>query len=410
MALDRKARRLLAAMLVGSLGFLSWPVEAMAQSGTLTDAELRPLYAMDSDIREGKDLAASTCAKCHGADGVSTTKGVPNIAGQRPSYIYLELRAYQAGARPNADMAEKVKFLNDEAIVKVAAYYASLDPPEPPAGPPPEYVSPAVGWKAAATPCFKCHGDNGISQKAGIPNLAGLLPKYLVESMQSYLDGDRKLETTNEEMKTALAKLSDEDLNQIALYYSTQTEILTRAQTPIGGNPAVTKQNLARCVRCHGEDGVGTSPASPNIAGQDWAYMVRSLRAYKDGSRDDAIMGPPAMKLEDADMIGLAAYYASLEAKPSGLTKPLSPTEWADKCDRCHGLNGNSARPDVPALAAQKQDYLEAVLRAYKAGTRKNPDMLAMSAVLTDDDIKALAAYYAYQKARAVAFVMVPSK
>jgi cytochrome c553 len=155
---------------------------------------------------------------------------------------------------------------------------------------------------------------------------------------------------------------------------------------------------------------VGTSPASPSIAGQDWTYMVRSLHAYKDGSREDDIMGPRARKLDDADMIGLAAYYASLQPKPTGVAKPLTPNEWADKCDRCHGLNGNSARPDVPALAAQKPDYLEAVLRAYKAGTRVSPEMLAMSGVLTEDDIRALAAYYAYQKARAAVYVMVPSK
>jgi cytochrome c553 len=410
MAIDRKTRRLLAAMVVGSLGFLVGSADAMAQSGRLTDDELRPLYAMDSDIREGKDLAASVCAKCHGADGLSTAKGVPNIAGQRPSYLYRELRAYQAGARPNADMTEKVKFLSDDAIVKVAAYYASLDPAQPPAGPAPEYVSPAVGWKAAATPCFKCHGDNGISRKAGVPSLVGQLPKYLVETMQSYVSDDRKLEATNEEMKTALAKLSDAELNQIALYYATRAETLAHAQTPIDGNPAVTKESVARCIRCHGEDGVGTSPVSPSIAGQDWTYMVRSLRAYKDGSRDDPVMGPPARKLEDADMISLSAHYASLAPKPTGLARPLSPTEWADKCDRCHGLNGNSARLDVPALAAQKQDYLEQALRAYKAGTRKNPEMLAMSDVLTEDDIKALAAYYAYQKARAVVFVMAPGK
>jgi cytochrome c553 len=397
-------------MVVGGLGFLTWSADAMSQSGTLTDDELRPLYAMDSDIRDGRDLATSTCAKCHGVDGLSTAKGVPNIAGQRPTYLYLELRAYQSGARQNADMTEKVKFLSDDAMVKVAAYYASLDPAQPPAGPAPEYVSPAVGWKAAATPCFKCHGDNGISQKAGVPNLVGQLPKYLVETMQSYVSEDRKLEATNEEMKTALAKLTDADLNQIALYYATQAETLTHAQTPIEGNPTVTKDSAARCIRCHGEDGVGTSPASPSIAGQDWTYMVRSLHAYKDGSRDDAVMGPPAKKLEDADMISLAAHYASLDPKPTGLTKPLSPTEWADKCDRCHGLNGNSARPDVPALAAQKQDYLEKALRAYKDGTRKNPEMLAMSGVLTEDDIKALAAYYAHQKARAAVFVMVPGR
>ena len=59
--------------------------------------ELRPLYANSDDIRDGKELADTTCAKCHGADGVSTANGVPNLAGQRPSYVYRKLKAYQLG-------------------------------------------------------------------------------------------------------------------------------------------------------------------------------------------------------------------------------------------------------------------------------------------------------------------------
>ena len=69
----------------------------MAQS-TIVD-DLRPLYANSDDIRDGKELADSTCAKCHGADGVSPTNSVPNLAGQRPSYVYGELNAYQRGDR-----------------------------------------------------------------------------------------------------------------------------------------------------------------------------------------------------------------------------------------------------------------------------------------------------------------------
>ena len=63
--------------------------------------------------------------------GVSESSGVPNLAGQRPAYLYRELRAYQSGARGDSAMNNAVKFLNDDALVKVAAYFASLDPPQP---------------------------------------------------------------------------------------------------------------------------------------------------------------------------------------------------------------------------------------------------------------------------------------
>src|ERR1035437_2688257 len=61
--------------------------------------ELRTLYANSEDIAEGKRIAESSCAGCHGANGISGSPGVPHLAGQRSAYLYLELKAYQSGAR-----------------------------------------------------------------------------------------------------------------------------------------------------------------------------------------------------------------------------------------------------------------------------------------------------------------------
>jgi len=415
MAIENKMRNALklltwAGLGLVSLGFLSAHTGAMAQSAPPAAEELRPLYAMGADLTDGKELAAATCARCHGLDGVSPTKDAPHIGGQRPSYLYLELKAYQAGARSNVEMAQKVKFLSDDALVKVAAYYAGLDPAPLPEGAAPQYVDPVAAGKAAAEPCAKCHGDNGISHTPGVPNLIGFSTKYLVEAMKAYKEGDRTLDAKNEKMKSAIVALSDQDLGRVALYYALQTQGLTHAQTASEGNPAVSKDSLGRCVKCHGENGVGTSPATPSLAGQDWAYMVKALHSYKDKSRDDDVMSPRAAKLDETEMKDLAAYYDVLTPKPVDTPKPLSPTEWAEKCDRCHGPNGNSVRANVPALAGQRMDYLQNVLTAYQTGARKSSEMSAMSGVLSQDDIKGIAGYYAYQKARAVVFVTVPGK
>ena len=410
MAIHRKTRRSLAAITLYAAVAL-WRADAMAQSAIVD--ELRPLYANSDDIRDGKELADSTCAKCHGADGVSTTSGVPNLAGQRPSYVYRELKAYQRGDATGGGEAHNMKlmkFLSDEALANMAAYYASLDPASPPDAPAPKYVDPVAAGKAAAEPCAKCHGENGISHKAGVPSLIRLHPKYLVETMQSFKSGDRPIDEKNQDMKKALDALSDDDLQHIALYYALQTENLTRAQTPNGGGAPAAKEALSACVKCHGEDGIGDSAITPSLAGQDLAYMVNALRAYKDGTRDDDTMTPRAKKLDDVAMMSLSAYYAGLDPKPVSIPRPLSPDEWAEKCDRCHGLNGNSTRPEVPALAAQRLDYLEAALSAYQSGARKSSEMTAMSSILTPDDIKGLAAHYAHEKARPVVFIPVPSK
>ncbi len=410
MAIHHKTRRLLAVM-IASAGVALWRADAMAQSAIVD--ELRPLYANSDDIRDGKELADSTCAKCHGADGVGTTGDVPNLAGQRPSYVYRKLKAYQRGDASSGGEAHDVKlmkFLSDEALANLAAYYASLDPASPADAPAPKYVDPVAAGKAAAEPCSKCHGENGVSHKAGVPSLIGLHPKYLVETMQSFKSGDRPIDEKNQDMKKALDALSDEDLRHIALFYALQSENLTRAQAPNGGGAPAAKEALAACAKCHGEDGIGDSPITPSLAGQDLAYMVSALRAYKDGTRDDDTMTPRAKKLDDVAMMSLSAYYAGLDPKPVNIPRPLSPDEWAEKCDRCHGLNGNSTRPEVPALAAQRLDYLETALGAYQSGARKSSEMAAMSSILTPDDIKGLAAHYAHEKARPVVFITVPSK
>ena len=406
MTTGKTAKRALVVQILAALVVISGAALTCARSEPLTEGELRPLYAMAVDLAEGKELAAATCAKCHGLDGAAIDKGAPHLAGQRPSYLYRKLKQYQGLRHPNAEMAEKVKFLSDDAIVKVSAYYASLDPVPPPADAAPPFVDAVAAGKAASASCAKCHGENFISEKPGVPNLIGFDPKYLVEAMKAYKSRDRNVGGKNEQMMASLDAMSDKDLANIALYLGLQDNF-PGAKTPLAGDP-VTKDTLAACVKCHGEDGVGTSAATPSIAGQDATYMLNALASYKDGSRDDDTMSSRARKLADKDRDALVAYYASLPPKAPNIVRPLTTEQWAEKCDHCHGVNGNSARPDVPALAGQRMDYMVAVMRAYRSGERPNPEMLAMASVLSDDDIAGIAAHYAYQKARSAVFVLVP--
>jgi cytochrome c553 len=155
---------------------------------------------------------------------------------------------------------------------------------------------------------------------------------------------------------------------------------------------------------------VSTSPANPSLAGQDAEYLAAALHAYKDGSRADDAMKKEVGSLDDAAIRNLAAFYAGQEPQAPKIQKPLTTAQWVERCDRCHGLNGNSTDPKVPALAAQREDYLARVLEAYRKGERKSPEMAAMSAVLTEADVESLAAYYSRQKARAVVYVMLPPR
>jgi cytochrome c553 len=378
----------------------------MAQPAAGPGDELRALEATPMDIAEGKRLAATSCAGCHGANGINTNPRVPNLAGQRAAYLYIELKAYQSGARGDSAMNNAIKFLSNDALIKVAAYFASLDPPAPPsaAASGPINFDPLQAGKAVSAACAGCHGETGISQIPGIPSLIGLDPKYLVDAMKAYKDGQRK----NDTMKAMLASVNEAAMNNIAQFYALQKP--ARAKTPVAGDAVAGKADAASCGGCHGEDGVSGSPATPSLAGQDAQYLVAALLAYKNGSRANDTMKGLAASLDDSKMKNLATYFAAQEPKAPNVRKPLTTEEWTQRCDRCHGLNGNSTDPRLPMLASQRVDYLEKVLHDYKTGARKSPQMAPMAEALTDQDIEGLAAHYALQKARAVIFLPSPNK
>lgn len=72
-------------------------------------------------------------------------------------------------------------------------------------------------------------------------------------------------------------------------------------------------------------------------------------------------------------------------------------TKAAEVCAACHGASGVSVDDAIPNLAAQRAGYLEAQLKAFKEGTRKNPLMNAMAAQLGAEDMANLAAFFAAQ-------------
>jgi cytochrome c553 len=401
----RKLSRLLGCMLSVLASNAAFPATPAGKTGAAD--ELRPAYATSRDVAEGKQVADGLCAKCHGTSGVSATKGVPHLAGQRSSYLYAKVKAYQAGTRDEHVMESAVKFLNEDALVKVAAYYATLEPASPAAEPAAKGSAPVdalAAAKAAAAPCIGCHGETGVSKIPGTPNLTGLDPKYFVAAMNAYKGGQRK----HDLMKSFATALNDADTKGVALYFALQKA--APAQTPSTGDVAAGKAAATVCAGCHGEQGVSTNPANPSLAGQDAQYAAGAIRAYKDGTRAEETMKLAASALGDKAIADIAAYYATQPPRQPKVDKPLALSEWVQRCDRCHGINGNSIDPRTPALAGQRVEYLQKALEAYQGGQRRNSVMAAMSGSLTDADVAGLAAHYARQKPRAFVFVMVPAK
>ena len=79
------------------------------------------------------------------------------------------------------------------------------------------------------------------------------------------------------------------------------------------GDAAAGKAKSATCAGCHGAAGISANPMWPNLAGQKDAYLVKQMKAFRDGKRSDPMMSPMAKPLSDADIDNLAAYYSSLK-------------------------------------------------------------------------------------------------
>ena len=81
----------------------------------------------------------------------------------------------------------------------------------------------------------------------------------------------------------------------------------------IAGDAAAGKAKSATCAGCHGANGISAVPTYPNLAGQKEAYLIDTLKGFRDGTRKNATMNAMAKPLSDADIANLAAYYAGLK-------------------------------------------------------------------------------------------------
>ena len=103
--------------------------EPQASNVTWT-ADSRTLLA-EASVKQGAEIAASSCFACHGKDGVGIAPTYPNLTHQSAAAIFKQLNDYKAGVRTGgmaAVMQPMVVGLDSQQMANVAAYYASLEP------------------------------------------------------------------------------------------------------------------------------------------------------------------------------------------------------------------------------------------------------------------------------------------
>lgn len=170
------------------------------------------------------------------------------------------------------------------------------------------------------------------------------------------------------------------------------------------------------CASCHGEHGQALTRNWPSLAGQRVEYTYKTLQDYAEGRfaqhTGAEAMAAAASMLTQQQMADLSVYYAQFTLPTATITQvDMGEDKGTDimvrkgdakrlitPCASCHGVNGEGGINETPALAGQEPYYFERSMQAYKQGTRATDTHSAMrffASKLTDEEIKALAQYYA---------------
>jgi len=140
-----------------------------------------------------------------------------------------------------------------------------------------------------ADTCIGCHGVetfNNVYPTYHVPKIAGQNADYIVNALTLYRDGQRDHGT----MTAQAASLSDQDIQDIAVYLQSAGGKLDPAAPGVGTAPAAAQV----CAACHGPAGISAIPTNPNLAGQYLDYIQQALSDYRSGARK----GPNALAMQ----------------------------------------------------------------------------------------------------------------
>ena len=169
---------------------------------------------------------------------------------------------------------------------------------------------------------------------------------------------------------------------------------LTPAGITFAQDAEAGRQVAGMCRTCHGLDGFATIPIAPHIGGEPEQYLEDQLMAFKTGAREHEMMSVVAASLSAQQISDVAAWYASHQvqaALPAGVSEADAPQE----CVSCHGVDGISQLLDAPNLAGETNIYIDTQLKAFKRGKRSHDVMSEVAAALSDEEIRAVADWYA---------------
>jgi cytochrome c553 len=168
--------------------------------------------------------------------------------------------------------------------------------------------------------CIGCHGIHGYQasfpEVYRVPKISGQSEKFLVSALNAYKQGERKHPT----MRGIAESLSDQDMADMAAYYSAHGVAAGAAPAPKNTEPSAKVAELLKkgnCASCHGDNlSKPISPDYPKIGGQYADYLFVALKSYKQEKsnvwgRSNGVMGGIAKQFSNAELKELSNYIAA---------------------------------------------------------------------------------------------------
>ncbi len=175
--------------------------------------------------------------------------------------------------------------------------------------------------------CSKCHGPtgNGVSISPLFPILAGQNPVYIDTELKLLRQHGRSDPHARAFMWGISHALTDEQIQGLALYFSSQPAVSGRPSTnptlaakgkEIYENGVAEPRKVIRCIECHGETSAGTNTV-PRLAGQHRDYMALQLHYYRDGLRENKLMNRNVKNITDDEIAAVLEYIGTLSGDSS---------------------------------------------------------------------------------------------
>lgn len=390
--------------------FLHWTMQNAVDRQSIGIAVPEDVDLSDpSLVQRASGHFATGCAPCHGAPGVPQSPVVesmmpppPRLEGKVGEWKDRELYWIGLHGIKYSGMPAWPTENREDEIWSIVAFLRAIPGMDAETyadlalGGERENVTFAAGGEQTAglngvveealSDCARCHGRNGLGRGEGesagaFPVIAGQPEVYLAATLEAYAKGYRH----SGYMQPPASRYPEDVLNQLAAWYAKQP-------TPAGASGDASTEDA---VADAGADAAQPSlaPATTDADGIPPQIFPAANRAEAAYSIEIAAGGVPME--ETGDMLALGQLIAE-----QGIAARKLPS-----CDSCHDAKGRQKNPHYPYLAGQPAWYTKAQLKLWKdhditrGGTRYSHLMTPIAVNLTDEQIDAVAAWYASRPA-----------